>query len=117
MMRAGCAASLAEIMKSVAISPSAADLIIDLGAPNYEPYDEFSDALTAAIQNIGDLWAFRSFVLIGTAYPESLGSIEKPGGELPRHDWNFYKTLTGKLPTGGRRPNYGDYTIVPPSFS
>jgi T4 beta protein len=116
MMRPGCAASVGEILTAAGITPSSADLIVDLSAPNYEPYDEFADALLAHLQKVGDVSAFRSFVLIGTAYPSSLG-IDKPGGELTRHDWNFYQALRSKLPAAARFPNYGDYTIVPPSFS
>ncbi|HEY7548659.1 MAG TPA: beta family protein [Hyphomicrobiaceae bacterium] len=116
MMRPGCAGLILDILKATSIGHSEADLIVDLGAPNYEPYDEFGEALVLALQNVGDVSEYRSFVLIGTAYPESLG-FDKPGGELPRHDWIFYQELKGKLPSGARVPNYGDYTIVPPTFS
>jgi Beta protein len=93
------------------------DLIVDLGAPNFEPYDAFAVALMAAIRRLGDLHAFRNFVLVGTAIPESFKDVAKGADQLPRHDWLFYRVLLGKLANGMRKPNYGDYTIVHPDFT
>ena len=92
------------------------DLIIDLGAPNFEPYDVFSEALIVALRKMGDLETYRNLVLIGTAFPESFRNIAKGTDEVPRHDWLFYRTLIAKLPSGMRRPNFGDYTITHPAF-
>ena len=117
VMRPDYGVSLAKLLEALGVEVGQADLIFDLGAPqNYEPYADFADGLIAAIENVGDVAAFRSFVLIGTAYPESL-NITKPGGELLRHDWILYGVLGSRLPASIPRPNYGDYTIVPPSFS
>lgn len=92
------------------------DLIIDLGAPNFEPYDVFSEALIVALRKMGDLEKYRHLVLIGTAFPESFRNIAKGADEVPRHDWLFYRTLVAKLPSDMRRPNFGDYTITHPAF-
>jgi hypothetical protein len=96
---------------------SDSDLIVDLGAPNFEPYDAFANALIAALLKMGDLNSFRNLVLIGTAYPETLRGIAKGGDEITRHDWIFYQNLVAKLPRDIRRPNFGDYTIVHPDFT
>ena len=93
------------------------DLIVDLGAPNFEPYEAFSRALIVALQKLGDLHAYRNLVLIGTAIPETFKDIAKGSDEIPRHDWLFYQTVIEKLPVGMRRPNFGDYTIVHPKFA
>ncbi len=93
------------------------DLIVDLGAPNFEPYDVFAGALISALHRLGDLNSFRNFVLIGTAIPETFASVAKGTDEIPRHDWMFYQILTAKLPKDMRQPNFGDYTIVHPDFS
>lgn len=93
------------------------DLIVDLGAPNFEPYAAFAGALIAAIQKLGDLHAFRNFVIIGTAIPETFKDVAKGADQLPRHDWLFYKALLGKMPGNMRQPIYGDYTIVHPEFT
>lgn len=92
------------------------DLVIDLGAPNFEPYAAFADALIAAMIKLGDLQAFRNFVVIGTAMPKTFRDVAKGSDQLPRHDWLFYRTLISKMPAGMRHPNYGDYTIVHPDF-
>lgn len=116
MMRAGCSSQIDELLRNLGASRSDTDLIVDLGAPNYEPYSEFALALQLALKNVGDLSSYRSFVLIGTAFPESLG-IAKPGGELIRHDWSFYEELKKTLPPSSRLPTYGDCTTVSPSFN
>ena len=95
---------------------SEVDLIIDLGAPNFEPYDAFAGALTAAMRRLGDLYAFRNLVAIGTAIPETFKDVAKGADQLPRHDWLFYQVLLGKIPAGMRQPSFGDYTIVHPEF-
>jgi T4 beta protein len=92
------------------------DLIVDLGAPSYEPYVAFSGALVAALSKIPQLHDFRSFVLIGTAYPGSMQDISIPGASVERHDWLFYKKLTASLPKSMRRPAFGDFTTVNPAF-
>lgn len=99
------------------VSISDVDLVIDLGAPNFEPYDAFAHALIAALRKLGDLVAFRNFVLIGTAIPETFKNIAKGAAEIPRHDWMFYRALTARLPNDMRRPIFGDYTIVHPDFT
>jgi hypothetical protein len=98
------------------LTANQADVLVDLVAPSYEPYDDFAEGLIAAFESLGELFAFRSFVLIGSAFPATV-ELEKPGGNIVRHDWNFYRAFCGKLQQGARVPTYGDYTIVPPSFA
>jgi len=93
------------------------DLIFDLGGSNFEPYDVFVIALQSVLLKLKNLNAFRNFVVVGTAIPESFKDVAKGSDEIIRHDWNFYKSLVTKLPQGVRRPNYGDYTIVHPKFT
>lgn len=104
------------LLSQIGVSEAQADLLIDLGTPAYEPYVAFATALTAALTKIVGLDAYQNFVVTGTAYPDSLKDINPPGGNLERHDWNFYRALVSILPFGMRRPNFGDYTIVNPAF-
>ena len=69
------------------------DVIIDLRAPNFEPYSAFAMALTAALKRLGNLYEVRTVVLVGTAIPESFSTIAKGSDEIPRHDWLFSKPL------------------------
>jgi len=92
------------------------DLILELGK-SFEPYEAFSNALFAGLSRVSILNKFRSFVLTGTSMLESLGEIDTPGATIPRHEWLFYQYLINNLRDNVRRPNFGDYTIVAPTFS
>src|SRR5262249_53241083 len=94
----------------------AVDLVVDLGTPAYEPYAAFAGALMGAFSHISNIAEFRSFVLMGTAFPESLKEAALPICLLKRHDWEFYTHLIGTLPPGARRPAFSDYTTVHPGF-
>jgi len=98
IMKPGFAAALANLLKAIGVQAKDTDLVLDLGAPTYEPYDDFADGLVSTLAGI-DISAFRNYILMGCAYPETVG-LDKPGGHLKRHDWLFYKTFVGKLETG-----------------
>ncbi len=117
LMKKDAFARVVAMFSSLRVNEDEVDLIVDLGEPNFEPYDAFSIALITALRRLGDLNRFRNFVLVGTAIPETFKGIAKGQDELPRHDWLFFQTLLSKLPSGMRRPNYGDYTIVHPDFT
>ena len=117
LMKPDPQARIEKLVSTLGAPLAETDLVIDLGAPNFEPYDAFAGALIAAIRRLGDPNAFRNFVLIGTAIPETFRDIAKGADVIPRHDWMFYRTLLKKLPDNIRRPNFGDYTIVHPNFT
>jgi hypothetical protein len=117
LMKKDAFSRVVAVFRLLGVKEDEVDLIIDLGEPNFEPYDAFSIALIAALRRLGDLNRFRNFVLVATAIPETFKEIAKGQDELARHDWLFFKTLLSKLPSGMRRPNYGDYTIVHPDFT
>src|ERR1700730_14234722 len=66
LMKPRFGALLAALMKTIGAREEETDLIVDLGAPNYEPYEDFADGLVAAIDIIGNFSGYRSFVLIGS---------------------------------------------------
>ena len=92
------------------------DLMIDLQTPNFEPYQDFANALIAPMKNLRNLSEYRNLVLISSAIPDSFRGIKKGVDEIPRHDWLFYELFVDSLPSGVRRPVYGDYTVVHPEF-
>lgn len=102
---------------SLSMALNELDVIVDLRAQNFEPYDVFAAALTTAIKRLGNLFEVRNFVLIGTAIPETFAQLAKGSDVIPRHDWLFYKKLVAVLPDEMRRPLYGDHTIVHPKFT
>lgn len=117
LMKKDAFARVVAMCGTLGVAESDVDLVVDLGEPNFEPYDAFSLALIAALRRLGDLNRFRNFVLLATAIPETFKDVAKGQGELPRHDWLFFQTFLSKLPSGMRRPNYADYTIVHPNFT
>jgi len=116
LMKPDARSRIEALAGSLGLSLDEVDLVIDLGAPNYEPYAAFAGALIAAMMKLGDLYAFRNFVVIGTAMPKTFKDVAKGADQLPRHDWLFYQALLGKMPARMRQPNFGDYTIVHPEF-
>lgn len=102
---------------SIGLQPSEIDLVLDLGAPNFEPYAAFSGAMVAALNRLGNLNDFRNLIVLCTAIPETFKDVAKGADTLVRHDWLFYKTLIGRISPHLRRPNFGDYTIVHPNFT
>ncbi|MEQ8399383.1 MAG: beta family protein [Silicimonas sp.] len=117
LMKPDARTRIEALAAAIGLSLDDIDLVIDLGAPNFEPYNAFAGALIAAMQKLGNLHDFRNFVVIGTAIPETFKDVAKGADQLPRHDWLFYQALLGKMPSGMRQPNYGDYTIVHPEFA
>ena len=117
LMQSNVRARVLGLVGDVGVRPDETDIVIDLGAPEYEPYGAFANALVGALTNLGDLGSFRNLVLVGTAIPKSMSSVAKGSDEIPRHDWLFYETLVNKLTPDMRRPVYGDFTTVHPSFA
>ena len=116
LMRPNIDARLQRLFFSLGIQPSQIDLIVNLGAPNFQPYGQFSVQLLSTLRNLQSLQMHRNLVVIGTAIPGTFTSIAKGTDEILRHDWLFYKALVSVLGSAFRRPNYGDYTIVHPDF-
>ena len=107
---------IVKLAKALSVPLKQADLIIDLGAPNFQPYEKFATALIGALRRLGDLTVYRNLVVVSTAIPESFKNIAGGTDSIPRHDWLFYQVLVGAMPSEMRRPVYGDHTIVHPDF-
>ena len=116
LMKPNPRARIEALASSIGLAIGETDLIVDLGAPHFSPYDAFSNALIAALHQLRDLHDFRNFVLLGTAIPQTFKDVAKGADQLPRSDWLFYRTLLSKIPADMRRPVFGDYTIVHPEF-
>ncbi len=116
-MKSSFGASLNGLLKNLTVMPQEADLIVDLGTPNYEPYGAFATALAVALGKIPNLSNYRNFILVGSAFPGTLSAVSSPVGYIERHDWKFYVQLLAKLPKGMRLPMFGDYATVNPGFA
>lgn len=105
------------VVSALGVELSDTDLIIDLGAPNFEPYEVFSEILLRSLCKMGPLLAYRNLVLLGTAIPKTFINIAMGADEVPRHDWLFYQALIARLSSYMRRPNFGDHTTTHPEFT
>jgi len=100
----------------LSLQPDEVDLIIDLQAPNFIPYQHFAKALLSILKHYTHLSDFRNFILVSSAIPDGSHQIAKGIDEIPRHDWIFYQIFYSELPNKVRYPIYGDYTTVYPKF-
>lgn len=110
-------AKLTLLLAALNASSEQTDLLVDLGSPNYEPIPIFVNALRHALTGLNGYTAFRSIVVLGTAFPESLKNIHPPGAVLPRTDWTFYRAFRAASAGDPRLPVYGDYATVAPGFA
>lgn len=101
------------LASQLGVTLSQLDLILDLGAPNFEPYELLAAGLEGALGSLESLKTFRNFVLVSSAIPTTYAKGEE---EVPRHDWLFYLALRSKFGKKTRSPNFGDYTVVHPEF-
>jgi len=106
---------LDSLLSKLKVGPESCDLIIDLGAPNFIPLEGFSKAIQTIVSPFPYLDDWRTFTLLGTSFPESMGSVKKGGEIVHRYEWKLYKMLVAVFKkTGLRLPTFGDYAINHP---
>jgi hypothetical protein len=91
------------------------DLIIDLGAPNFEPINGFTKMMEAFYRRLPYLSRWRTITLIGTAFPNSMAEIKQSTEYIKRWEWVLYKQLVNRLKGSVRLPAFGDYGINHPN--
>ena len=103
------------LLSTVEIKPSDIDLVLDLEAPNFVPLDGFRMVIQAIVSKLPYLNKWRTFTLLGTSFPETMGSIKEGVETVPRHEWQLYKMLVNGLREAKLRlPSFGDYAINHP---
>lgn len=103
------------LLSTLEIKPSDIDLILDLDAPNFVPLDGFRMVIQAIVSKLPYLNNWRTFTLLGTSFPETMGGIKKGVETVPRHEWQLYKMLVNGLRKARLRlPSFGDYAINHP---
>jgi len=92
-------------------------LVLDINAPNFVPLDGFMKLLETLIKRIPYLKEWRTFSIIGTSFPETMGGIKEGIEFLPRYEWQLYQKLIRKLRKEKIRiPTFGDYGIQHPNI-
>jgi hypothetical protein len=89
--------------------------VLDLGAPNFEPVQQFEKVVAVIIRKLPYLTKWRTLSVIGTSFPKSMAEIKQSVEIIPRREWQLYKLLVPHLQQGGLRiPTFGDYTASYP---
>ncbi len=97
------------------ITPKDSHFILDLGTPNFVPLYGFSKAIQNVVSILPYLNNWRTFTLLGTSFPETMGGIKEGAQTVPRYEWQLYKMLVNGLRTARLRlPSFGDYAINHP---
>lgn len=105
------------LLSILGIKPSDSDFILDLGAPNFIPHDGFKMVIQAIVSKLPYLNNWRTFTLLGTSFPETMGGIKEGVEIVPRHEWQLYKMLINDLKKAKLRiPSFGDYVINHPKI-
>lgn len=93
-----------------------AHLVLDMGAPaNFEPIPGFARLVQNAIGRISHLRQWRTFTLLGTSFPKTMGDVKAGATILARSEWLLYKqVLTGLQGVGLRFPAFADYVVQHP---
>jgi len=103
------------LLSTLGNRPADCDFILDLGTPNFVPFEGFSKAIQAIVSVFPYLDNWRTFTVLGTSFPETMAVIRKGGEIVPRHEWQLYKILiTNFVKAGIRLPSFGDYAINHP---
>lgn len=107
---------LDSLLSLLNIKPYYCNLVLDLVSPNFIPLEGFLLVIQQIIKSLPYLNSWRSFSIIGTSFPETMGGIPVGIKILPRYEWQLYKKLIELLSTAELRlPTYGDYGILNPS--
>lgn len=97
------------------VQPNHCDLVLDLQTPNFTPLDGFSLAIQAVARKLPYLKLWRTFTIIGTSFPDSMGVLKAGGNTVPRSEWELYKLLCNFMKDEWLRvPTFGDYAISHP---
>jgi len=107
------------LLSTLHIKHNNCDLVLDLSAPdNFEPLEGFAKAIQAIVSRIPYLEKWRTFSVLGTSFPDSMGSMRLGVNIVPRYEWKLYKVIVDNFKrTSLRLPTFGDYAISHPTFS
>jgi hypothetical protein len=101
-----------DALLSRAIRPNVCDLILDLGAPNFDPVNGFAKLVESVIRRLPYLQDWRTFTLMGTSFPATMAGIKTSPTRVPRSEWLLYRVVAGNLSEMKLRvPSFGDYCI------
>lgn len=106
------------LLSTCSVEHNDCDLILDLRAPNFEPLGGFAKAIEIVVSRIPYLDKWRTFSVLGTSFPETMGGMKLGVNMVPRYEWQLYKTMVANFTKANLRlPTFGDYTVSHPIIS
>lgn len=114
--RPALAGDIERLLRTLGVGWPDADLVIDLGTPNYVPIAAFVRTMPALLGLVPMLNRWRTLTIAGTSYPQSVAAITPPFQIIPRHEWVAYRVLVGRLGPEARIPTFGDYAVAHPDL-
>lgn len=107
---------IGSLLKKVSLKMTECDLVVDLGAPNFEPLSGFTNLIVNQIvRNIPSLSRWRTFTLCGTSFVSTMAELKLGQNTLPRFEWQLFTRVAKSLGAAGfRLPTFGDYAISHP---
>lgn len=112
--RPALASDIEDRLRTLGIGWAEADLVIDLGTPNYVPIAAYVRTMATLLSLVPMLNRWRTLTIAGTAYPESVATVKPPFERRPRHEWVAYRVFVGTLGQETRIPTFGDYAVAHP---
>ena len=109
-------ADVEKLLGRFALSWADADLVIDLGTPNFLPINAYTRTLSMLLSMVPALNRWRTLTIAATAYPQSVAAVTKPFQKLPRHEWVAYRAFIATLGREARVPTFGDYAVAHPDL-
>jgi hypothetical protein len=101
------------LLRTLGVGWAEADLVIDLGTPNYLPMTAYVRLMSVLMGLVPALNRWRTLTIAGTAYPSSIAqTVSPPFAILPRHEWVAYRSFVGTLGREVRIPTFGDYAVA-----
>lgn len=111
---ANLSTEIGRVLTALHVSYAETDLIIDEGAPNFQPITVFAQMMLALVAIIPVLNRWRTFTIVGTNYPPTVRGLAAPFDVVPRQEWIAYRTLVNRLGSETRIPTFGDYAVAHP---
>jgi hypothetical protein len=105
------ASEIDERLSSVGVALTDADLIVDLGTPNFVPVKAFVRSLGILYEMIPTPNRWRTLTIVGSSYPQTVAGFE-PETFVTRYEWLAYKAFIGSLARDARIPTFGDYAAA-----
>jgi hypothetical protein len=104
-------ANAANLLQILTCQPSNTDIVLDLGAPNFDPIVDLVSLVTLAFSSSSIFQSARSVTIVGTSFPDSMAKIQNTAEIWPRREWELYNLLISQPNPQFRIPAFGDYTI------